>query len=110
MGFQDTLCDDKGNHFFKDCFIQGTVDFIFGNGRSIYLSTELHTVATDINIITAQARELPSDDTGYIFVHCKITGTGNTLLGRAWKTRARAVFAYTNMGNQVSAEGWSDRG
>lgn len=37
VGFQDTLCDDKGKHFFKDCFIQGTVDFIFGEARSIYL-------------------------------------------------------------------------
>lgn len=36
-GFQDTLCDDKGLHFFKDCHIEGTVDFIFGNGKSIYL-------------------------------------------------------------------------
>ncbi|RWW32349.1 hypothetical protein GW17_00002989, partial [Ensete ventricosum] len=35
-GYQDTLCDDTGRHFFKDCFIRGTVDFIFGNGRSIY--------------------------------------------------------------------------
>lgn len=35
-GFQDTLCDDKGRHFFKDCFIRGTVDFIFGYGRSLY--------------------------------------------------------------------------
>jgi hypothetical protein len=37
IGFQDTLCDDRGRHFFKDCFIQGTVDFIFGNGKSLYL-------------------------------------------------------------------------
>lgn len=37
MSFQDTLCDDKGRHFFKDCYIQGSYDFIFGNGKSIYL-------------------------------------------------------------------------
>lgn len=37
IGFQDTLCDDRGNHFFKDCHIQGTVDFIFGSGKSLYL-------------------------------------------------------------------------
>lgn len=37
LGFQDTICDDKNIHFFKDCLIQGTVDFIFGNGRSLYL-------------------------------------------------------------------------
>ncbi|CAH8295790.1 unnamed protein product [Eruca vesicaria subsp. sativa] len=36
-GFQDTLCDDKGNHFFKDCYIEGTYDFIFGRGASLYL-------------------------------------------------------------------------
>jgi pectinesterase len=36
-GFQDTLCDDRGNHFFKDCYIEGTVDFIFGSGKSLYL-------------------------------------------------------------------------
>lgn len=35
-GAQDTLLDDKGRHFFKDCFIQGSIDFIFGNGRSLY--------------------------------------------------------------------------
>lgn len=37
IGFQDTLCDDKGSHFFKDCHIEGTVDFIFGSGKSLYL-------------------------------------------------------------------------
>lgn len=37
IGFQDTLCDDRGRHFFKDCQIQGTVDFIFGDGKSLYL-------------------------------------------------------------------------
>lgn len=37
IGFQDTLLDDRGRHFFKDCHIQGTVDFIFGNGKSLYL-------------------------------------------------------------------------
>lgn len=37
LGFQDTLCDDKGNHLFKDCYIEGTVDFIFGGARSLYL-------------------------------------------------------------------------
>lgn len=36
-GFQDTLCDDAGKHFFKDCYIEGTFDFIFGSGTSLYL-------------------------------------------------------------------------
>lgn len=35
-GAQDTLYDDHGRHYFKDCFIQGSIDFIFGNARSLY--------------------------------------------------------------------------
>lgn len=36
FGAQDTLHDDRGKHYFKECFIQGSIDFIFGNGRSLY--------------------------------------------------------------------------
>ncbi|XP_010252431.1 PREDICTED: putative pectinesterase 63 [Nelumbo nucifera] len=110
IGFQDTLCDDKGRHFFKDCYIEGTVDYIFGNGKSIYLNTELHSVSNRTAFITAQARERVDDDSGYSFIHCKITGNGETYLGRAWKDRGRVVYAYTYMGTHVKAEGWSNFG
>lgn len=36
FGAQDTLHDDRGRHYFKDCYIQGSIDFIFGNARSFY--------------------------------------------------------------------------
>jgi pectin methylesterase-like acyl-CoA thioesterase len=35
-GAQDTLCDDAGRHYFKECYVEGSIDFIFGNGRSMY--------------------------------------------------------------------------
>ena len=35
-GAQDTLCDDAGRHYFRDCYIEGSVDFIFGNALSLY--------------------------------------------------------------------------
>ncbi|GAV72966.1 Pectinesterase domain-containing protein, partial [Cephalotus follicularis] len=111
IGFQDTLCDDKGRHFFKDCYIQGTVDFIFGNGKSLYLNTTIHSVAKSVGVITAQARENVTDDSGFAFVYCNITGTGNsnnTYLGRAWKERPKVVFAYTYMGIIINSKGWSD--
>ncbi|XP_062010750.1 putative pectinesterase 63 [Rosa rugosa] len=108
IGFQDTLCDDRGRHVFKDCFIQGTVDFIFGNGKSLYLKSTLNSVANGNGVITAHGRTDVQDDSGFSFVYCNITGTGETLLGRAWRGRARVVFSYTSMGNLVDREGWSD--
>lgn len=36
FGAQDTLHDDRGRHYFKDCYIQGSIDFIFGNAKSFY--------------------------------------------------------------------------
>ncbi|PIA27564.1 hypothetical protein AQUCO_07600020v1 [Aquilegia coerulea] len=108
LGFQDTLCDDVGSHFFSNCYIEGTVDFIFGSGKSFYTDSELHSVAKDFAVITANSREKDEDDSAFVFVHCKVTGTGNIMLGRIWKDRARVVFAYTDMVGNVSPAGWEN--
>ncbi|KAG4171213.1 hypothetical protein ERO13_A12G195500v2 [Gossypium hirsutum] len=111
-GFQDTLCDDKGNHFFKDCYVSGTVDFIFGSGKSLYLNTDIFVEKREgggFTVITAQARESSSEDTGYSFVHGSITGTAsNSFLGRAWRSNPRVVYAYTDMSNVVNPACWMD--
>ncbi|KAA8516610.1 hypothetical protein F0562_016884 [Nyssa sinensis] len=44
-GAQDTLNDDKGRHYFKECFIQGSIDFIFGNARSLYQDCKINSIA-----------------------------------------------------------------
>lgn len=33
---QDTLYDHRGRHYFENSLIAGSIDFIFGNGRSLY--------------------------------------------------------------------------
>ncbi|KAI3992511.1 hypothetical protein MKX01_022602 [Papaver californicum] len=98
-GFQDILCDLHGNHFFKDCYIEGMADFIFGNAKTIYLNTEIKALWDAGGVITAHGREKPSDDTGYAFVHCSISGVSNgkTYLGRLWKPFGKTVFLYTDM-------------
>ncbi|CAN6569196.1 unnamed protein product [Malus baccata var. baccata] len=98
--YQDTLYDYKGLHLFKDCFIKGSVDFIFGKGKSLYLNTEIHVVKRNLTVITAQQRDSPSEDSGFSFVHCKITGTTyarRTYLGRAWGSSPNVVVACTDI-------------
>ncbi|KAE9615434.1 hypothetical protein Lal_00048318 [Lupinus albus] len=110
LGFQDTLCDDAHWHIYKDCLIQGTVDFVFGNGKTLFLNTELRVLGDEgMSVITAHARDKKTDDTGYSFVHCDVTGTGNgTLLGRAWMSKSKVVFAYSNIGSVVNKAAWSN--
>ncbi|KMS96120.1 hypothetical protein BVRB_001910 [Beta vulgaris subsp. vulgaris] len=109
-GFQNTICDDQGNHFFKDCYVEGTADFIFGEAKSLYLNTELHVIPGDGEaIIAAHARKDLDDEGGYSFVHCKVTGTGgNAILGTAWFQAARVVYSYCAIGDVIRPEGWSD--
>lgn len=36
MSHQDTLLDDVGRHYYKNCYIEGDTDFICGNAASLF--------------------------------------------------------------------------
>ncbi|XP_057966734.1 probable pectinesterase 53 [Malania oleifera] len=110
IGAQDTLYDHLGRHYFNDCYIQGSVDFIFGNGLSLYKGCHLHAITNSYGALTAQKRDSLLQKTGFSFVSCRITGSGALYLGRAWGTFSRVVFAYTYMDKIIAPRGWSDWG
>jgi len=41
LGYQDTLWDALGRHYYKNCYIQGEVDFIFGQAQSYFEVTTI---------------------------------------------------------------------
>nr|CAB3466186.1 unnamed protein product [Digitaria exilis] len=55
-GGQDTLYDHSGLHYFKSCVIRGSVDFIFGFGRSLYEDCSIVSVTKETAVLTAQQR------------------------------------------------------
>lgn len=110
IGAQDTLYDHKGRHYFKDCYIQGSVDFIFGDGLSLYENCHLHAKTDSYGALTAQKRESMLEETGFSFVNCKVTGSGALFLGRAWGTFSRVVFAFTYMDRIITPRGWYNWG
>ncbi|XP_048320818.2 probable pectinesterase 53 [Ziziphus jujuba] len=110
LGAQDTLYDHLGRHYYKDCYIEGSVDFIFGNSLSLFEGCHVHAIAQNIGAVTAQGRSSILDDTGFSFVNCKVTGSGALYLGRAWGPFSRVIFAYTYMDNIIIPKGWYNWG
>ncbi|KAH9762646.1 putative pectinesterase 53 [Citrus sinensis] len=108
--FKDTLYDHVGRHYYKDCYIEGSVDFIFGNALSLFEGCHVHAIAQYTGALTAQGRSSLLEDTGFSFVNCKVTGSGALYLGRAWGPFSRVVFAYTYMDNIIIPKGWYNWG
>ncbi|KZV35827.1 hypothetical protein F511_18301 [Dorcoceras hygrometricum] len=109
IGYQDTLWDVQGRHYFKSCTIEGAVDFIFGSGQSIYEGCKISVIAGPLGVpgyITAQGRTSPNETNGFVFKRCKILGTGQTFLGRPWRNFARVIFSNSIMTEIVVPQGW----
>ncbi|XP_050246178.1 pectinesterase-like [Quercus robur] len=59
QGYQDTLLTAYGIHFFRECEVYGTVDFIFGNSRVVLQNCDIYVrkrTKGTVNMITAQGR------------------------------------------------------
>ncbi|XP_068492306.1 probable pectinesterase 66 [Phaseolus vulgaris] len=106
VGFQDTLWDELGRHYFQGCTIEGAVDFIFGDGQSYYRDCVLNVTA--LGSMTAQARMSDSEPTGFVFAGGSVigSGTGISLLGRGYRPCSRVIFFKTNLGSVVQPVGW----
>ena len=107
LGNQDTLyASGKGKQYYKDCYIEGTTDFIFGSATAFFENCQIHSKKD--SYITA-ASTLKESEFGYVFKDCKITSDENVTkvyLGRPWRIYAKTVFINSNLGKHILAVGW----
>ncbi|RLN24726.1 putative pectinesterase 11 [Panicum miliaceum] len=110
LRLQDTLLDDTGRHYYRGCYIEGGTDFVFGNARALFDKCHLHSTSLVGGAFTAHKRSAESEDTGFSFVGCKLTGVGKgtSILGRPWGPYSRVVLALSYMSSTVRPEGWDD--
>lgn len=112
IGNQDTLyaAGEGSRQYYKNCFIEGTTDFIFGEGIAVFDQCTIHSLSD--SYITA-ASTPQSESFGFVFLNCKVMareGVAKVSLGRPWRDYAKVVFLYSDLGDHIVPEGWSNWG
>ena len=108
LGHQDTVYTGMAGTrlLFKDCYIEGTTDFIFGPSTAWFEGCAIRCKAN--SFITAAST--PQDVRyGYVFNNCTITaaeGVDRVYLGRPWRDYGYTLFMNCELPRQILPEGW----
>ncbi len=119
LSSQDTLYT-AADSYFKDCFIEGNTDFIFGSGDVVFDACEIslygYSTGATAGYITAARTDSATSGTtnGYLFRNCVITAdslpvASGYYFGRPWGADARVRFENTKVTDLalINAAGWT---
>ncbi len=108
LGHQDTVYTGVAGTrlFFRDCYIEGTTDFIFGPSTAWFENCEIRSRADSYITAASTPKDRPY---GYIFNRCRLTADANVTkvyLGRPWRDYGYTLFIDCEMGRHIRPEGW----
>ena len=108
IGHQDTVYTGAAGTrlFFKDCYICGTTDFIFGPSTAWF---ENCTIESLINSYVTAASTPKDQPYGYVFNNCRLIAqpeATKVYLGRPWRDYGYTLFMNCDLGKHIRPEGW----
>ncbi len=108
LGHQDTVYTGTAGTrlLFKDCYIEGTTDFIFGPSTAWFEGCEIHSKANSYITAASTPKEQPY---GYVFNRCRLTADAavtKVYLGRPWRDYGYTLFMDCELGGHIRPEGW----
>ena len=128
LGNQDTLyvnsaaVDTPGRAYFRKCYVEGDVDFIFGRGTAVFDRCRIHSLdrgsVTNNGYVTAASTTV-TNPYGFLFAACTFTSdapAGTVHLGRPWHPSqdpnaiAQTVIRDSTIGAHIGASPWTDFG
>lgn len=104
---------DNNVHYYKNCYIEGDVDFIFGGATAYFEECEIRSLTRNSNpdgYITA-ASTPEGRPYGYVFDRCRFISDcepETVYLGRPWRNYAKTVIMRSELGAHIKKEGWHD--
>ena len=112
LGNQDTIYTGAKftRLYFKDCYIDGTTDYIFGPSTALFEDCIIHSKRNSYVTAASTPKEAKY---GYVFKHCKLTaepGVDKVYLGRPWRPYAYTLFIECELGKHIVSAGWHNWG
>lgn len=109
-GFQDVLflSGNGVKHYFEDCYIEGTTDFIFGAATAVFNNCHIHSKKNSHVTAASTNSIIPF---GFVFFNCTLTADSalkNVSLGRPWSPTASVTYINCIIGKHIITEGWNN--
>lgn len=103
----------QGKQLYRNCFISGEVDFIFGSAEAYFDGCEIfsYNCNKEINGYVTAASTYKDSETGYVLNNCRLTSDcpENTVyLGRPWRDYAKTVYINCDFGAHIRDDGFHD--
>ncbi|MBH8559140.1 pectinesterase family protein [Hymenobacter negativus] len=113
LGFRDTLYPYGygSRQYYKNCYIEGTTDFILGSATAWFEDCTLFCKAGGTVIMAPSTPD--SIRYGFVLQRCKIVGEGtpgSLFLARPWKPAAKTVLLNCELSNLITPKGWDHWG
>ena len=110
LGNQDILFvnGDNSRQYYKNCYIEGTTDFIFGSATVWFEQCHIHSKK---NSHVTAASTPQSHPFGFVFYDCKLTGDSalrSVSLGRPWRPYSNVSFVYCYIDKHIMSDGWAN--
>jgi pectinesterase len=107
--------------YFKDCYVEGDVDFIFGRASAVFDRCRIHSLnrnSSPNGYVTAPSTDI-TIPYGLLFSRCTLTSDaadGTVFLGRPWHPSndpnaiGQTIIRDSWIGPHIGATAWSDFG
>ena len=109
VGYQDTLYTHSGTQYFRNCYVQGNTDYVFGGATAVLENCEAR------NVEGGSAVAAPNTDIsttyGIVFLGGKFTAvsavkSNSVALGRPWGADGAAAYLRVDLGTHILAAGF----
>jgi pectin methylesterase-like acyl-CoA thioesterase len=109
VGYQDTLYTHSGSQYFRNCYVQGNTDYVFGGATAVLENCEVR------NVEGGSATTAPNTDIGsaygIVYLGGKFTAVSSikassVALGRPWGADGAATYIRADLGAHIASAGF----